>query len=140
METLYTELALHGSNNYCARTDTVFFLLLLLLLLLLISEVCDGTVSLFTDQMGFELNTMQAFVSIFLIRFTVISYKHHHPISDTRISVHRAPSSRSGYPSWILKRGRLESSVKDYSPQFVKKKLFQKFWIFAEFFSFLYFF
>ena len=37
MESIYTELALYGSKNECARTDTVF---------LPISEVCDGTVSL----------------------------------------------------------------------------------------------
>ena len=35
MESIYTELALYGSKNECARTDTVF---------LPISEVCDGTV------------------------------------------------------------------------------------------------
>ena len=39
MESIYTELALYGSKNECASTDTVF---------LPISEVCDGTVSLFT--------------------------------------------------------------------------------------------
>ena len=37
MESIYTELALYGSINECAKTDTVF---------LTISEVCDGTVSL----------------------------------------------------------------------------------------------
>ena len=37
MENIYTELALYGSTNECATTDTVF---------LPISEVCDGTVSL----------------------------------------------------------------------------------------------
>ena len=37
MESIYTELALYGSNIECARTDNVFFP---------ISEVCDGTVSL----------------------------------------------------------------------------------------------
>ena len=37
MESIYTELALYGSKNECARTDNVFSL---------ISEVCDGTVSL----------------------------------------------------------------------------------------------
>ena len=37
MESTYTELALYGSKNECARSDTVFFP---------ISEVCDGTVSL----------------------------------------------------------------------------------------------
>ena len=37
MESIYTELALYGSKNEGARTDTVF---------LPISEVCDGTVSL----------------------------------------------------------------------------------------------
>ena len=37
MESIYPELALSGSKNYCARTDTVFFL---------ISEVSEGTVSL----------------------------------------------------------------------------------------------
>ena len=37
MENKYTELALYGSINECARTYTVF---------LPISGVCDGTVSL----------------------------------------------------------------------------------------------
>ena len=37
MESIYTELALYGSKNECARNDTVF---------LPVSEVCDGTVSL----------------------------------------------------------------------------------------------
>ena len=37
MVSIYTELALYGSKNKCARTDIVF---------LPISEVCDGTVSL----------------------------------------------------------------------------------------------
>ena len=37
MESIYNELAVYGSENECARTDTVF---------LPISEVCDGTVSL----------------------------------------------------------------------------------------------
>ena len=37
MDSIYIELALNGSKNECARTDTVF---------LPISEVCDGTVSL----------------------------------------------------------------------------------------------
>ena len=37
MESIFPELALYGSTNECARTDTV---------LKLISEVCNGTVSL----------------------------------------------------------------------------------------------
>ena len=37
MESRYTKLALCGSKNECARTDTVFFP---------ISEVSEGTVSL----------------------------------------------------------------------------------------------
>ena len=37
MESIYTELALYGSKDECARTDHVYFP---------ISEVCDGTVSL----------------------------------------------------------------------------------------------
>ena len=37
MESIYTELALYGSKNECARTDNVFSP---------ISEVCDDTVSL----------------------------------------------------------------------------------------------
>ena len=37
MKSKYNELALYGSQNLCARTDTVF---------LPISEVCDGMVSL----------------------------------------------------------------------------------------------
>ena len=41
MESIYTELALYGSKNECARADTV---------LLPISEVFDGTVSLILFQ------------------------------------------------------------------------------------------
>ena len=37
MESIYTELALNGSNNDWPRTNTVF---------LPISEVCDGKVSI----------------------------------------------------------------------------------------------
>ena len=37
MESIYTELALYGSKNDCARTDNVFSP---------ISEICDGRVSL----------------------------------------------------------------------------------------------
>ena len=37
MRSIYTELALHGIKNECARTDRVF---------LPISEVCNGAVSL----------------------------------------------------------------------------------------------
>ena len=37
MESIYTELALYESKNWCSRTDNVLFL---------ISEFCDGTVSL----------------------------------------------------------------------------------------------
>ena len=39
MESIFPELALCGSKNVCARTDTVFFP---------ISEVSEGTVSLKT--------------------------------------------------------------------------------------------
>ena len=41
MESLYTELALYGSKNECARTVKVY---------LSISEVCDGMVSLLLDK------------------------------------------------------------------------------------------
>ena len=37
MESIYTELALYGNKNECARTGNEFFL---------ISEICDDTVSL----------------------------------------------------------------------------------------------
>ena len=37
MESIYTELALYGSRNECARADNVY---------LPIYEVCDGMVSL----------------------------------------------------------------------------------------------
>ena len=37
MESIYTELALYGSKNECARTANAFFP---------ISEFCDGRVSL----------------------------------------------------------------------------------------------
>ena len=43
MESIYTELALYGSKNECARTDNVFSP---------ISEVCDGTVSLVKEERG----------------------------------------------------------------------------------------
>ena len=43
MESMYTELALFGSKNECARTDNVFFP---------ISEVFNGTVSLSNSQAG----------------------------------------------------------------------------------------
>ena len=36
MRSIYSELALYGSKNKCARTDIVF---------VPISEVCNGTVS-----------------------------------------------------------------------------------------------
>ena len=42
MESIYTELALYGSKNECARTDNVFSPT---------SEVCDGTVTLITIQL-----------------------------------------------------------------------------------------
>ena len=49
MESMYTELALYGINNECAQTVTVF---------LLISEVFDGTVSLYINNIEneFELD------------------------------------------------------------------------------------
>ena len=37
MESRYTKLALYGSKDLCAKSDTIFFP---------ISEVCNGTVSL----------------------------------------------------------------------------------------------
>ena len=37
MESIYTELALYGSNNECARADNIYFP---------ISEVCNGMISL----------------------------------------------------------------------------------------------
>ena len=58
MESIYTELALYGSKNECARTDTIF---------LLISEVCNGKVSLAVSSVcivtirlkyGFSLHTV----------------------------------------------------------------------------------
>ena len=48
MESIYTELTLYGSNNECARTDTVF---------LPISEICDGTVSLMNTTASVSLCT-----------------------------------------------------------------------------------
>ena len=47
MESTYTKLALYGSKNECARTDTV---------VLPISEVCDGTVSLWIACLGEPLS------------------------------------------------------------------------------------
>ena len=49
MESIHTNLALYGSKDVCARTDTVF---------LPISEACNGTVSLMTKlktQIGTKL-------------------------------------------------------------------------------------
>ena len=43
MESIYTELALSGSQNKCARTDNVFFP---------ISEVCNCMVSLMNHLLG----------------------------------------------------------------------------------------
>ena len=42
MESIYTELALYGSKNECARTENIFFS---------ISEICDGMVSLTTQRL-----------------------------------------------------------------------------------------
>ena len=42
MESIYTELALYGSINECARTDNDFSLYL---------KVCDGTVSLLNNKL-----------------------------------------------------------------------------------------
>ena len=47
MESIYADLALCGSTNECARTDIVFFT---------ISEVCDGTVSLFNKKLYTEID------------------------------------------------------------------------------------
>ena len=41
MESIYTELALYGSKNECARTENIFSP---------IYEVCDGTVSLTSNK------------------------------------------------------------------------------------------
>ena len=60
MESIYPELALCGSKNECARTDTVFFP---------ISEVSDGTVSLSNDQL--QINANKKLKSI---HFLVSSY------------------------------------------------------------------
>ena len=43
MEGTYSNLALYGGNNWCARTDNGFSP---------ISEVCDGTVSLGYFKVG----------------------------------------------------------------------------------------
>ena len=45
MESIYTDLALYGSKNECARTDTVF---------LPISEVCNGKASLRPKALAVE--------------------------------------------------------------------------------------
>ena len=57
MESIYTELALNGSNNECARTDTVF---------LPISEVCDGTVSLLNASHQYIIFGCNVFLKSFL--------------------------------------------------------------------------
>ena len=61
MESIYTELALYGSKNECARTDTVF---------LPISEVCDGKVSLCNPK---NINT--TLVSRTLFKCTIVIFK-----------------------------------------------------------------
>jgi hypothetical protein len=45
MESIYTKLALYGSKNECARTDTVFSP---------VSQVCNGTVSLSAKDFEFQ--------------------------------------------------------------------------------------
>ena len=50
MESIYTELALYGSKNECARTDTVF---------LPISEVCNGKLSLTSLVKTTDVNILQ---------------------------------------------------------------------------------
>ena len=47
MESIYTELALYGSKNECARADTVF---------LPISKVCNRMVSLSKSQLFYHNN------------------------------------------------------------------------------------
>ena len=70
MESIYTELALYGSKNECARTDTVF---------LPISEVCNGTVSLLchveqSTDLWTNLDAIGPFESVifFVLRCCVI--------------------------------------------------------------------
>ena len=45
MESIYTELALYGTKDECVRTDNVFSP---------ISEVCDGTVSLWETAIHYS--------------------------------------------------------------------------------------
>ena len=52
MESIYTELALYGSKNECARTDNVFSPQ---------SEVCNGTVSLRKSLMGGTADSKKLF-------------------------------------------------------------------------------
>ena len=47
MESIYTELALHGSKNECARTDDVHFP---------ISVICDSAVSLVEEWFASDFN------------------------------------------------------------------------------------
>ena len=54
MESIYTKLALYGSNNLCARIDTVF---------LPISEVCNGTVSLVKAIIELIMEQCSTFIS-----------------------------------------------------------------------------
>ena len=49
MESIYTEIALYGSKNWCARTYIVF---------LPISEICNGTVSLIFYELLLTKNTI----------------------------------------------------------------------------------
>ena len=56
MDSIYTKLAVYGSKNLCARTDNVFPP---------ISEICDGTVSLWV----FEICHNMIFVSIWGFEF-----------------------------------------------------------------------
>ena len=50
MVSLYTELALYGCKNECARTDTAF---------LSTSEVCDGMVSLKHEDIRLSVRNAQ---------------------------------------------------------------------------------
>ena len=58
MESIYTELALYGSKNECARTDNVYFP---------ISEVCNGRVSL-VNMLPLERYVLKEIVLIALLQ------------------------------------------------------------------------
>ena len=72
MESIYTELALYGSINKCARTDNIFYPT---------SEICDGTVSL-----NLECDIFSISISIWHRQIKDLPIKNH-----TNHKSHKSP-------------------------------------------------